>query len=167
MPADSLSARHLRSDCCLYRPGHLVHWIQADHARRDDEHRPEPGHLVSVSVDGLVVIDVDGEVRRLWNHDPLRLAANAAEHHGRVLHQPRWGLLSTPSDPDGSTAWFCVVHDDHPDRCPCATAVPGATVLDRLLSAGGGIIGRDEVLALVDGLDHGTGEPPGRPAPDS
>jgi hypothetical protein len=117
MPADSLSARHLRSDCCLYRPGHLVHWIQAD--------------------------------------------------HGRVLHQPRWELLRTPSDTDGSTACFCVVHDDHPDRCPCATAVPGAIVLDRLLSAGGGIIGRDEVLDLVDGLDHGTGEPPGRQAPDS
>jgi hypothetical protein len=96
---------------------------------------------------------------------PVRLLPLPARSPG-PLDPGRPRSCAAPTEV-GSTACFCVVHDDHPDRCPCATAVPGAIVLDRLLSAGGGIIGRDEVLDLVDGLDHGTGEPPGRQAPDS
>ena len=136
------------SGCCLYLPGHQVHWIQVNHARGDAEHRPEEGRLLAVEDDGLVVIDVDGEERRLWNHDPSRLSDLVARQRGRVFHQPRWGLLRSPSESNGSYSCFCVTEYDNPGRVPCAAVVPGDTVLDRFLSAGGGILTPDDLLAL-------------------
>ena len=142
-------------DCCLYRPGHRVHWIQATRAGRDPEHRPEPGRLVSVGADGSVVIEVDGDRRRLWNHDPAGLEQAAAAAGGVVLHQSRWGLLLAPSG-TGSRRCFCVVAADA-DRAACTAAVPGETLVDRLLTAGGGTLSVDEVRAAV--AEPGTGHP--------
>jgi len=82
-----------------------------------------------------------------------------------VLHEPRWGLLRTPPGPDGGSSCHCVTDHDDPDRVPCATEVRGDTVLQRLLSAGGGILGRAEMLAMAAELDAAVGEADGRPGP--
>jgi hypothetical protein len=74
--------------CNLYRPGHNPHLIQINRSYQDDENIPEPGHLVSVQPDGLVVIEVNSEERRLWNHEPERLERTVMANDGRILHQP-------------------------------------------------------------------------------
>ena len=129
-------SRYALSDCCLYRPGHKVHWIQVGQARSDEGHRPEEGRLMTVAADGLVVIEVDGKERRLWNHDPDRLATIVAEHGGRLFHQPRWGLLRCAISSGDSFACFCVTDYDDIDRIPCrpadsAECASGTTAFER------------------------------------
>ncbi|HZJ50400.1 MAG TPA: hypothetical protein VFF07_06000 [Actinomycetota bacterium] len=77
-------------NCGLYIPGHDVHWIQAKRGWSDEVNLPAPGHLVEVWPDGLVVVEIDGHVRRLWNHDPERLENLVARSLGEISHQPRW-----------------------------------------------------------------------------
>lgn len=125
------------SDCRLFLPGHQVHWIQLRQADRDDAHRPEPGRLVSASPDGLVVVEVAGERRRLWHHRPDHLAAVVAANGGVVLHQPRWGLLRSPSHPGGAGACFCVTDRDGPERVPCSSEEPVGGPVEQLLTTGG------------------------------
>ena len=125
------------SDCRLFLPGHQVHWIQLRQADLDDAHRLEPGRLVSAAPDGLVVVDVAGERRRLWHHRPDHLAAVVAANGGVVLHQPRWGLLRSPSQAGGAGACFCVTDRDDPERVPCSSEEPVGGLVERLLTTGG------------------------------
>ena len=125
------------SDCRLFLPGHRVHWIQLGLADRDDSHRPEPGRLVSTAPDGLVVVEVAGARRRLWHHRPDHLAAVVAANGGVVRHQPRWGLLRSPSHPGGAEACFCVTDRDDPERVPCSSEEPVGGPVERLRTTGG------------------------------
>jgi hypothetical protein len=56
--------------CGLFKSGHMPHWIQARKGWEDEVNVPVPGRLLSTSDDGTVVIEVDGEQLRLWNHQP-------------------------------------------------------------------------------------------------
>lgn len=135
--------------CCLYRPGHHVHWIQLNRAGSDGLHRPEEGRIVSTGSDGLVVIEVDGGERRLWNHDPDRLAAIVSVNGPTVRHQPRWSLLRSPSPTGRSVSCICVTDYLDPDRVPCVGEVAGDTAVDRILTAGGATLSPDELRAAV------------------
>jgi hypothetical protein len=130
--------------CGLYGPGHMVHLIQAIRSLADNEHPPEDGLLLRVESDGLVVIEVDGEERRIWNHDPRRLEHIVMANGGRTLHQPRWGMLRTPNPSDGSIACFCVARADDPELVPFCEEPPSGDLLGRLATAGGFLITFDE-----------------------
>ena len=127
--------------CGLYLPGHQVHWIQAKLAVRGE---PDPrtgakrervaGH-VEVFPDGLLIVEVAGSIRRLWHHDPDRLAALVAPNDGAILHQPGWGLLLTKSEQGHYL--FCVADADSPELRPCPSERPSGTPIDLLREAGG------------------------------
>jgi hypothetical protein len=129
--------------CSLYLPGHQVHWIQASHSRMDNENRPEHGLLLRVEPDGLVVIEVDGKERRLWNHDPQRLEQIVTANDNRILHQPEWGLLRSPYPSGESIACFCVATADDPELVPCSAAPPSGHLLERLATQGGFLVAPD------------------------
>ena len=121
--------------CGLYVPGHDVHWIQANRAFRREADIAVPGHLLEVRSDGLVLVEVDGGVRRLWNHDPISLEAHVAHNNGEISHQPSFGLLHTPKE-DGYYL-FCVVDADAPGRRPCPARPPTGDPMQLLREAGG------------------------------
>jgi hypothetical protein len=125
------------TDCLLFLPGHQVHWIQVRQSDRDGAHRPEPGRLVSAAPDGLVVVEVAGERRRLWHHRPDHLAAVVAANGGVVRHQPRWRLLRIPSPSGDGEACFCVADHHDPERVPCSSEEPVDDLVERLRTAGG------------------------------
>jgi hypothetical protein len=139
-----MSTDALRRHCNLYRPGHNPHLIQINRSYQDDDNLPEPGQLVSVQADGMVVIEVGGEERRLWSHEPQRLERRVGANDGRLLHHPRWGLLISPHCLDESTAWFCVARADDPELLPCSTELPPDDPLQRLASTGAFLIRFDE-----------------------
>lgn len=131
-------------NCGLYIPGHVVHWIQARKGAGDMKNLPTPGHLVEVRPDGLVIVEINGDVRRLWNHDPERLEALVARNHGEISHQPRWGLMSTRG------YQFCVADADHPDLRPCPAHPPTGDPYKLLIEAGGFSIPGSEALRWIE-----------------
>jgi len=133
--------------CGLYLPGHDVHWIQGLHSGRDDENPPEQGRLLGASEDGTLRVQVDGEVRRLWNHDPGRLARLVARNKGVVTHQPRWGLLRTKSA-QGAYC-FCVVNATK-DHEPCPHKAPEGNLLELLKQAGGATLSIREIKQWLE-----------------
>jgi hypothetical protein len=95
--------------CGLYSPGHDVHWIQAKLSARAAADPSASragmwahGHLLEVCRNGFLSIEVDGRVRRLWNHDPDRLEQVVAHNLGEISHQPALGWLA----PSQRTALF-------------------------------------------------------------
>jgi hypothetical protein len=79
--------------CDLYSAGHNPHWIQIFKGANDLADPPQWGRLLNVSSDGLVCFEVGGQVKQIWNHDPLRLIEAAALSSGRIRYQKRWRLL--------------------------------------------------------------------------
>ncbi|CAN5634624.1 hypothetical protein BH20ACT21_BH20ACT21_19730 [soil metagenome] len=134
--------------CGLYIPGHDVHWIQAKLGSKDKTNLPAPGHLVEVRPDGLVIVEIEDDVRRLWNHDPERLKRLVTRNSGEISHQPRWGLMSTPSD--GGAYQFCVADADRPDLRPCPAHPPTGDPADLLREAGGFSIPGPEALSWME-----------------
>jgi hypothetical protein len=124
--------------------GHEVHWIQARKGAEDMVDRPAPGHLLEVGSDGVVVVEVGGEIRRLWHHDFDRLERLVADDDLEIGHQPTWGLLWSHNN-----GLLCVVDADSPSRGPCPTARPAADPVDLLLEAGGFSISGPEALRLL------------------
>ena len=106
-----------RRCCGSYQPGHDVHWIQWHNGSQDTVNLPRSGRLIDVDDAGNVVIEVDGTVLRLWNHDPERLRILVAHNDGAILYQSRWDLLYTAADRGRYV--FCVCPEDSPDRLPC------------------------------------------------
>src|SRR3954462_8281688 len=80
--------------CGFYRPGHTPHLIQIRRAHAEIEVPPRPGRLIEVRDDGCLLIDLEGTVVTLWNHDPRRVAALAACGATEVVLQWRWRILS-------------------------------------------------------------------------
>jgi hypothetical protein len=128
--------------CGLYRPGHNVHPIQVN-LSHDNENPPEHGLLLRVEPDGLVVIEVDGKERHLWNHDPQRLEHIVLANDGRIQHQPRWGLLRSPNPSGQAVACFCVAFSDDPELVPCSAAPPSGDLLEQLATQGGFLVAPD------------------------
>lgn len=125
--------RHLKS-CGLDLPGHQVHRIQARLGREDQENRPDAGRVVDIRDDGTVVIDVDGEDRRLWNHQPDRLAEAASQRALIVRHQPKWGLLQVGNTLSGYLFYVAGPTNDH---VPCPNQPPSGSLIELLEGAGG------------------------------
>ncbi len=135
--------------CGLYLRGHDVHWIQAKLSVEQQSERPSrPGHLLDLQTDGLVVIEVHGVLRRLWNHDTNRMKSLVARNRGAVSYQPGFGLLRTASA-EGSYL-FCVADADSSDLRPCPNRAPTGTMVELLRNAGGFSIPGREALGLDD-----------------
>jgi hypothetical protein len=128
--------------CGLFKPGHVPHWIQMTRATEDRENLPNSVRLVDSQSDGTVVIEVDGQELRLWNHESERLSEAAAASGGAVEYQPRWGLLWVPSE-QGRFA-FCVAEPDG-DHDPCPLQPPEGSPVELLESAGGFAISTDDL----------------------
>ena len=129
--------------CGLYTPGHEVHWIQGLRYR-DPEHPPVAGRLVEVGADGIIVVEIGGEVRRFWNHEPQRFAHFAARAHHHVDLQARWGMLGLPHK--SGTYCFCIADPD--DHRTCPETPPQGALLELMESAGGFSISAAEVNRL-------------------
>ena len=138
--------------CGLYLPGHDVHWIQAKLAARCEptgiKREARAGELLEVRPDGLVIIEVEGEVRRLWNHDSDRLKRLVARNRGEISHQPGFNLLRTRSG-EGSYL-FCVAEADSRELQTCPPSAPTGPLVELLENAGGFSISRREALGWVD-----------------
>jgi len=138
--------------CGLYLPGHDVHWIQARLSAEERSKRPPaPGRLIEVQPDGLVVIEAQGVVRQLWNHDTDRMKRLVTRNRGEISYQPGFGLLRTPSA-EGSYL-FCVSDADSPELRPCPTSPPTGTLEELLREAGGFSIPGREALGRA-GLER-------------
>ncbi|HEV1998384.1 MAG TPA: hypothetical protein VGR61_09690 [Candidatus Dormibacteraeota bacterium] len=152
--------RSIYTTCALYTPGHLVHWIQARIAREGDPTKREDGTLVSVADNGWITVDVAGEVRRFWTHDPVRARHNFEASGGQV-GLPGVGLLHAPT----AEGRFCIrVADEEQGVTPCASpSMAGsgrAGLVQQLMSHGGFSISGQEALLAKDS----PGLPPGSPA---
>lgn len=135
--------------CGLYLPGHDVHWIQAKVSLKGDAIPPEPGHVLQVRSDGLLIVEVQGSVHRLWNHDPDRLELLVSANGGRVTYQPGFSLLRTASE-EGGRYLFCVAAADAPDRRPCPEGPPTGSLTERLRAAGGFSVSGPDALRMLD-----------------
>jgi hypothetical protein len=98
MPSDPLIR-----NCGSYFRGHTPHWIQIFHGADDHDNPAVEGRLLEVHDDGRILVEVGGQPRQLWNHEPERLRILAARNGDVIDYQARWSLLRTPS-PDGR---FC------------------------------------------------------------
>ncbi len=135
--------------CGLYLRGHDVHWIQAKLSVQQRSERPSrSGHLLDVQSDGLVVIEVQGVLHRLWNHDTDPMKHSADSSRGTVSYQPGFGLLRTKSA-EGSYL-FCVADENSPDLRPCPDRLPTGTLVELLRNAGGfSIPGREASASTI------------------
>ena len=103
------SLRH----CGLYRPGHEVHYIQAKLSFEDTDSRPA-GRLLEVGDDGVLLVETDNGVQRLWNHDPAGIRA-IWKRMGDEVELRAKGMLSLVGK--GGNSYFCVANPD--DHVPC------------------------------------------------
>jgi hypothetical protein len=137
--------------CCgLYKPGHEVHHVMALKIGNDTEHVPLPGRVLDVSDDGIVRIEVDGEVRRYWHHEPDRLRFRSDANGGNVELHPPWSYITIPEPPetDGGYAFYLGDPDNH---VPCPTEPLVGDPLDLLSTTGGfSMSGQDAVRYFAD-----------------
>ncbi len=123
--------------CGSFTPGHDVHYIQALRSANDAENPPTPGKLVDISADGTLVVEIDNEQLRLWNHDPSRLERLVSANAGQIIYRPDWGLLGTASG-DGHFLFCVALAAD--DRRACPTTPATGSAIDRLQQRGGFIL---------------------------
>jgi hypothetical protein len=103
--------------CALYTAGHQVHHIQARLGWEAEARaaRPVKGTLVKVSGDGWIAVDVGGELRRFWNHDPVRARA-VIEGSDGLVGLPGFDLLHAPT----ASGTYCIcVADEERGATPC------------------------------------------------
>ena len=119
MVVDPDRVPHPGGGCALYTPGHQTHLIQANLARDAEPNTYRHGTVVSVQEDGWITVDLDGELLRLWNHDPVwvRRCFNEA---GKQVGLPEWNLLHARH----AGGRYCIsVSADGPTPCaPPSTA---------------------------------------------
>ena len=140
--------------CGLYLPGHDVHWIQVKVSLKLDAIRPEPGRLLDVEEDGLVVVEVQGVLHQLWNHDIARLERLVKVNRGRISYQPGFGLLRTSSGERGDYC-FCVTEVEDPARRSCPVGPPTGSLSELLTTAGGFSVSGPEALRMLDEEESG------------
>jgi hypothetical protein len=126
-----------------------VHFIQAKLAwERPAEQRA--GRAVSFGDSGWVTVELDGERRRLWNHEPPRLRAALEAASGKVVVTPR-SLLYVPH-PKGRSC-FCV-STDGPTACQ-GQPPSGADPAERIRTHGGFLLS-PETLRRLQERNHST-----------
>jgi hypothetical protein len=129
-------------DCGSYHPGHDVHWIQA----KLSYERPAAAGVAQMEADGWVTVHLDaGDSRRVWTHDPVRLAALLARTEGRAeLRAP--GVLAVPS----GNGYHCVSVASEPSPCPDPDEDVSGLPLDELVRQRGGFsIPGDQLLDFI------------------
>ena len=126
--------------CGLYIPGHEVHAIQARLAGRDLPNAL-PAKFLGATADGDLSIEVNGELLRLWSHDPDRLQQLAFGSEGPITYQRRWGLLRVVNEM--SSSLFCVAGEGNEVQA-CPSTPPGGTPEELLRTAGGFLIQVDD-----------------------
>ena len=117
--------------CGLYLQGHMPHWIQAKKGWEDEVNVPLPGRFIGFQSDGTVVIEVNDNELRLWNHSPERMANAVAASDGVIKYQERWGLLIA-----GGGYLFCVARSSD-DHAPCPEMPPAGSPVELLKNSGG------------------------------
>jgi hypothetical protein len=130
--------------CALYTPGHRVHFIQAKLGWEEDPANHRTGTILSVEDDGWINVDVDGEVLRLWNHEPERARRCLEESGGRVV-LPGHCLLRAP----GEEGNYCFsVSTNGPT--PCAGPPPAGTdPAERIRSHGGFLLSGPDIRRIL------------------
>ena len=126
--------------CGLYLPGHQVHMIQGLRYS-DPDHPRVPGRLIDVADDGILVVELDDEIRRYWHHDPQAFALAASRTDNDVELQARWSMLGTPTK-KGYHPIYIADPDDHRG---CPDTPPTGTALELLESAGGFLISASDL----------------------
>lgn len=114
----------ISNPCHSYRPGHQVHWIQANHALRA-ETRPESGRWFDIGVYGTISIDLRDRILTLWNHNPVWLAKFAHLSDGLVQYQPEFHLLWLHEPGERSISHTFSVAKGFEDHAPCRFHPPG------------------------------------------
>ena len=140
-------------ECGSYLVGHEVHWIQA---RLSDE-PPAAERAARVDANGWVTVQLDaGDGRRVWTHDPVRLAALLARTAGRAVLRSH-SVLAVPS-PNGHS---CVSVAHEPSPCPDPDEdLSGLSLVELVDRRGGFIMPGSDLLDLHDGSPGGE---PGGP----
>lgn len=121
--------------CGLYSPGHSPHWIQARKGWEDQVHLPVPCRLIDCRSDGTVIIELEGDESRLWNHQPDRLSEVVAATHGVIKYQERWHLLLVKSSPGGH--FLFSVAKAIGGHAPCPQTPLNESPIELLRGAGG------------------------------
>jgi hypothetical protein len=88
--ADDDAALELKSRCHNPAPGHMLYWVRELLKAQSVDRL-----LLEALDDGTILVSVDGERRRYWNHEPARLAHLAAKNDGSVFVQEHRRLLFT------------------------------------------------------------------------
>jgi len=70
--------------------------------------------------DGTLILDLDGEVLQLWNHQPGLLAVLAARNDNAITLHRRWRILRTASDGGAYVFSLATVGE----AMPCPGLVP-------------------------------------------
>jgi hypothetical protein len=144
MPCDGGFMSEIRTTktCALFKPGHNPHWIQIRLASEDTQHPPVLVQLISAERGGDVVIDVCGQLLRLWTHDVDRVSEAISAANGTVFYQARWSLLFVPSD-DGRFA-FCV--DKSAEHVACVEQIQAGSPAEIIRRAGGFSIASKDLM---------------------
>ncbi|NKX53012.1 hypothetical protein [Arthrobacter mobilis] len=100
MPSNNAIPHHLifgqSSGCSTFRPGHQVHWIQAQKALRDESRLPVDVHVEPEL--GLVQFAAQGEPRLFWHHRAARLVEIFQGQDGEGIWSPEFRALSVASN---------------------------------------------------------------------
>ena len=129
-----MAANRPPNNCGLFKPGHSPHWIQVNKAVNDSENGPSPALFIRSQTDGTIVIEMNDQELRFWNHESERIREAVAAAGRTISYQARWGLLWVPSVV--SRYAFCVARASRGHE-PCPSQPPIGTPAELLKSAGG------------------------------
>lgn len=133
--------------CGSYRPGHEPHYIQVLRGRAGTSTPLRPGRLLEVHDDGILVVEVEGEMLRLWNHEPTRLRVLAARNDNEIaLQWPNWHVLRTTSE----QGWYAFSVARPEEATPCPIGPPPAGLVEQVEERGGFLLGGKELERLLD-----------------
>lgn len=114
-----------RADCGVHHAGHTPHAIQV---RLSQQSPPEDWQYVIVlgTVDDVVLLAVDGEVRRYRNHEPRLLKWVVGRVGPEAMLNPEYHALFCGAGPDGGRAVFSLQDaEDEPRPCVARDADDG------------------------------------------
>ncbi len=147
--------------CPLYLPGHNVHFIQFRLTWNEPQHDPIPAKLLEVRDDGELTLDVDGELRRYWNHSPDDVARAMTRYDGE-FELVGYGVLKVARRfhrVGQGIPVFCVADIDSEYRYPCPNPddpLP-ADPIERLMKTGGFVMSGPEALRWTEQRERGAG----------
>ena len=151
---------HPYAGCPLYFPGHNVHYIQFRLTWNEPQHDPIPATLLDVQDDGELTVEVDGELRRYWNHDPER-ATRAMTRYDGAFELVGYGVLALARrlwrDGEGIAAFYITEPDSEYRRpCPGPDDPLPTDPIERLMKTGGFVMSGPEALRWLELRERGA-----------